>query len=129
MPSSKTSLRTVCIVFLVGVLLLSIAAMLFGIFMEGMRHSRPGGDQLDFYYFECCTPAAYFFLLLLISVESAPRFAVIAGLVLAAALGIAWLVYRFHKEPDAYGFLSGAAVIMLSAAFAAWSLHKSWREQ
>src|SRR5687768_6958054 len=44
--------------------LISIAVMLFGLGMDGMRHSRPSPDTFDAYYLECYAPAIFAFVLL-----------------------------------------------------------------
>ena len=121
----STATRVVCIAFLSLVFFLSAVFMLFGIAMEGMRHSVPGPDQFDHYYFDCCIPAGFFGFMLLVSLRRLPSLAVIFGSAFVGIASLVWLAYGLHKDSSLYTLSSISAVIMLLAAFAAWRLHTS----
>ena len=121
----STATRVVCVAFLSMVFVLSAVFMLFGIAMEGMRHSVPGPDQFDHYYFDCCIPAGFFGFMLLVSLRRLPSLVVIIGSAFAVIAALAWLAYGFRKDSSPYTLSSISAATMLLAAFAAWSLHTS----
>ena len=125
---STPATRFVLIPYLVVSFLFAVVFMFFGIFMEGMRHSRPGRDQFDPYYYECCIPAMFFGIMLLVSMTRLPPLVAIITSAIAVIAAIAWLAYEFRQASGEYGFPGISAVIMIVAALATWRVRASTQE-
>ena len=120
--------RFVWIPFLVVSFLFSVVFMGFGVFMEGMRHSRPGPDQFDPYYLECSIPAVFFRIMLLVSLTRLPLLASIISSAFAVIAAVTWLAYEFRQASGEFGFPTLSAVIMMVAALAAWRVRSNKQE-
>jgi hypothetical protein len=101
--------------FLVLFCLLAFAFTLFGLGMDGMRHSRPRSSLFDPYYIECWGPsllATPLLLTLLVRISrSTVKFAFCAFLLGA----VAWLLFEAQRGNPGFG--ASTALLAAVAVF------------
>jgi hypothetical protein len=90
------AVRTVLIGLLGFLSLCSIAFMILGLMMDGMRHTNPAA-QSDSYYFECFAPAIFFCTLFGCAVFPLDRSFVWSVVSVAHLIAFAWLVSEFRE--------------------------------
>ncbi len=98
--------------------LLNIAGMMFGLGMEGMRHSLPNRNTFDPYYVECCAPAIHSSILLGTAFIRLGRISATAIAIMMSLLAAGFCFYLMKS----YSISSGIfAAVFLSVPILAWN--------
>jgi amino acid transporter len=109
--------RIVCVSFLWIGALLSVLHLVFAVGMEGMRHSRPGPDQFDSYYWVPVLHVVLSFFWLMSAVMSATKTVVVFLTCVASVLSVWWVSLMSSDDVE---------IAMVGAVFVALSFLASW---
>jgi|SRR6516164_7755563 len=107
--------------------LLSFAFTVFGLGMDGMRHSRPGPTRFDPYYLESWAPCFLAALLLLTLFMRFSRAVGTIAFVIFLIAPVGWFLFEAHWGEAQFGAFTG--VIAGGAVFLWWSILNSRYER